>query len=252
MTSREKEIADAIAKMMADGKLPRGLSAAQVDKLAIAVENSIGDVAEKSLLGKILAAAQTQIQEIASATEPEVRRGLLADLGNYLQEDGMAAAVYKTLDLTHRLFGGAGAWLQHNFSEGAVNNYPGLAFQREIEVDVPRGSKMEKKTLVEVPDDDWPSRWAEAGEACGDDDWLEWEGDAQTGRGVALKSSKIWGLLCTLRPDTTGNPEIPAWETGFRPVDLSRAECVELGLLGADDEAKPSPIKFENLFPSPA
>ena len=256
MSATEKQIRDAIAQMQRAGKLPRGLSAAQVDKLAAAIERSIGDVADQSLVGKIRDAAANQIQHIASATEPAVRRSLLADLGNLLTAEGASAAVYRTLDRTQTLFNGAGTFLSQNLSPEAVNNFPALALERMFSRDVPRGDK-KVKGVVEAdvdPDDAWPARWQEAGENCGEDDsWLPWEGDAQTGRGVALKSSAIWEALGNLRDDSIGNPFAPfAWESGFRTTSVPRAECVRLGLLDENETAEPARFKLEDLFPSPA
>ena len=245
------DIAAQIAALQRAGKLPAGLSPAQIAALEKSLNKSTGEV-DQAILDKVLEQFKEQAAHLVAATEPEVRRTLLADLGNFMTDDA-AARIYRTLDRTQTLFRGAGTFLSQNLSPEAVDNYPGLALERMFERDVPRGFKKEKGVLVEVPDDDWPARWQEAGESCGDDDWVEWEGDAQTGRGVALKSSNIWATLGSLRDDSIGNPFAPfAWESGFRTTSVSRDTCVELGLIGAQERAKPARFTIADLFPTPA
>jgi hypothetical protein len=242
----------AIAQLQREGKLPAELTPDQVAKLRLALAKSTGEV-NQAILDKIMDHAKSQIQDLAAAVEPEVRRTIFADLNNLLNDDGVTSLVYRTLDRTQTLFNGAGTFMSQNLSQEAVDDYPGLALERMFDRDVPRGFKTGKGgKLVPVPDDDWPSRWAEAGEACGDDDWCDWEGDSQTGRGVALKSSAIWETLGNLRDDSIGNPFAPfAWESGFRTTSVSRDTCVELGLIGAQEQAKPAKFKLTDLFPSP-
>ena len=153
------------------------------------------------------------------------------------------------IDVAQRVMRGAGHFLS---DQADIDEYPAWEFHRLYERDVPRGYKGGKGGLIPVPDDDWPSRWAEAGESCGDDDWLEWEGDDQAGRGVALKSSGIWAQLGSLRDDTLGNAYYPfAFNSGFGTDGVPYNECVQLGLLQDGDRPEPAKIDFAKLFEIP-
>ncbi len=78
-----------------------------------------------------------------------------------------------------------------------------------------------------VPRDDWPSRWAAAGNAVG------WQGASRT-RMVALKSSPIWKALGDGAggfKDTLGNPYPPfAYGSGMDWEDVGAEEAERLGL----------------------
>jgi hypothetical protein len=140
---------------------------------------------------------------------------------------------------------GAGIFVKENLDPGVVEFYPAQALTRVFDRDVPRGFARVGKTIVPVPDDDWPSRWAEAGALSEDEDWLPWEGDDQTGRGVALKSSDIWQQLGDLRDDSLGNPFPPfAFNSGFGVEPVDRVEAEALGLLDPGEKAKPAAIDF--------
>jgi len=89
-----------------------------------------------------------------------------------------------------------------------------------------------------LPRPDWAARWNLAGQSVG------WEGALPThigGRMVALKSSPIWQALGDgvggFR-DTLGNPFPPfAYSSGMGWSDISRRECIELGL---EPDGKPA------------
>ena len=89
-----------------------------------------------------------------------------------------------------------------------------------------------------LPRPDWAARWNLAGESVG------WEGALPThigGRMVALKSSPIWQAIGDgvggFR-DTLGNPYPPfAYSSGMGWSDISRRECIELGL---EPDGKPA------------
>jgi hypothetical protein len=97
------------------------------------------------------------------------------------------------------------------------------------------------------PEEEWPARWAAAGADASDSDWLPWEGDAKTGRGVALKSSGIWQALGNGAGgynDTLHNPFDPlVIGTGFRMREITREETESLGLLKKNEPAKPADIR---------
>lgn len=182
-----------------------------------------------------------------------VRADMIRDLLNRF-EDGDKIAEEMNFDFkistAQDVAGGAGRFVE---AQSDVDEYPAWALSRMYDRDVPRGYKSGPKgALIPVPDDDWPSRWAEAGAGCGDDDWLDWQGDSQTGRGVALKSSGIWQALGDLRDDSLGNPYPPfAFNSGFDVDGVPRNECVELGLMDERDRPEPAAFDIATLFSLP-
>ncbi len=91
------------------------------------------------------------------------------------------------------------------------------------------------------PRTDWARRWREAGDAVG------WEGALPGNRMVALKTSPIWQALGNGAGgfrDTLGNPYPPfAFGSGLGWVDVSRQECINLGLITEDWEDAATPGK---------
>lgn len=102
--------------------------------------------------------------------------------------------------------------------------------------------RLERTGSRRAPRQDWPARWAAAGESVG------WEGALQGPDMVALKSSPIWQALGDgvggFR-DALGNPYPPfAFSSGLTWTGVERAECVALGLVtedaGTQAPARPS------------
>lgn len=189
-----------------------------------------------------------------------VRADLVSDLLKRF-ENGDTIAAELNIDFKIKtatsVAGNAGRFVD---GQSNVDEFPAWALSRMYDRLMPRGQmRGPKDSIIEVPDDDWPSRWAEAGADCGDDQWLPWEGDSQEGRGVALKSSGIWEALGNLRDDSLGNPFPPfAFNSGFRCTQVDVKECIELGLLnengmtGDEDgnsiKPRASNVDLENLF----
>jgi len=245
-------IARLIAQLQSEGKLPHGLSPAQTAQVQRSLAKYSGEV-DARLLQKILDDFKEKIATAQSMTPAAQPRGVMADLTEYVGSTGVADQIRFSLKIAQEVASGAGLYLNQNLSPEFVNDFPALEFKRLFQRQVPRGLKRGRKGgFIEVPEDDWPHRWAAAGGECGDDDWLPWEGDAQTGRGVALKSSGIWQALgdgAGDYEDTLGNPFTPfAFNSGYRTFDLSRPQAVKLGLIGQDEAAKPAPIDFGKLF----
>lgn len=244
--------AETISALQKAGKLPAGLSANQVSLIQKSLSKYSGDVSER-LLGKILDEFKSKIQTASSMTDPVQVRGVLADLQAYVGDEGIADGIKFALAVSQEVASGAGQYLNQNLSPEAVDEYPALEFKRLFSRVLPRGlARGPKGQIIEVPEDDWPTRWAAAGDEAGDDDWLPWEGDAQSGRGVALKSSGIWQALgdgAGDYDDTLGNPFPPfAFNSGFTTLAVSRKEAVNLGLIGADEPAEPAKIDFAKLL----
>ena len=111
--------------------------------------------------------------------------------------------------------------------------------------------KLERVEGRSLPRKDWLARWNLAGQSVG------WEGavarpiygDATAYCFLALKSSPIWQALGDgvggFR-DTLGNPFPPfAYSSGMDWTDVSRRECIELGL-----EPDGKPVEAGSLAPS--
>lgn len=111
--------------------------------------------------------------------------------------------------------------------------------------------KLERVEGRSLPRKDWLARWNLAGQSVG------WEGavarpiygDATAYCFLALKSSPIWQALGDgvggFR-DTLGNPFPPfAYSSGMGWTDVSRRECIELGL-----EPDGKPVEAGSLAPS--
>ena len=242
----------ALQKLQAAGKLPRGLSREQLAQIDRAVQKYSGDVS-KRVLQKIVDDWKLKIESAQSMTTPAIQRSTIADLTRSVGSPEIADQIRFALKVSQEVASGAGQYLNQNLSPEVLDEYPALEFKRLFDRNVPRGlQRGPKGTIISVPEDNWPSRWAAAGAEAGDDDWLDWIGDAQTGRGVALKSSGIWQALgdgAGGYDDTLGNPFPPfAFNSGFMTFDVSRKEAVNLGLIGATDEAKPAPVNFAKLF----
>lgn len=145
---------------------------------------------------------------------------------------------------------GAGRHLADNYDQDEVDEFPALELLRVYDRDVPRGYKIEKGSLVEVADDDWPSRWRAAAQTVGDTDALRILGD--TGRMIALKASPIWQALgdgAGGYDDTLGNPYPPfAFNSGYDTDGVDRAQCEELGLIRPGQRAPRAEIDFNQLF----
>jgi hypothetical protein len=152
------------------------------------------------------------------------------------------------IDTAEKVSRGAGAFIRMNADPLQVDAFPALALYRDHQRAVPRGFKAGPKgTLIELPEDNWPSRWADAGATSTDTDWLPWEGDGRTGRGVALKSSDIWNQLGDVLDDSLGNSFPPfAFNSGFGVYEVDYKEAVELGLLAKNAKAKPAKLLAAN------
>jgi hypothetical protein len=123
------------------------------------------------------------------------------------------------------------AFMEAGREPDAVYQFPAWELVRIYPRQVPRGFKMTKNGLEAVPDDDWESRWVQAGGVLVD------------GRMIALKDDPIWSSLgdSSLFDDGTDSDAPPYWfGSGAGLAQIARAECIELGLITEDDEVEPS------------
>jgi len=85
-----------------------------------------------------------------------------------------------------------------------------------------------------IPRQDWPRRWAAAGNSVG------WQGALRGERMIALKASPIWQALGNGAGgfrDTLGNPFPPfAFGSGLAWMEVDRDECIELGLVSPGEK----------------
>jgi len=136
---------------------------------------------------------------------------------------------------------GAYHFMEQNFDETRVDEFPALNFHRVYTRKVPRGFKSaESGMLMSVPSDDWPSRWSAAAQESGDHSSMQIL--QKTGKMIALKSSGIWQALGNGAGgyvDTLGNPFPPfALGSGFDVDEVPRGKCEKLGLLKVGEKAE--------------
>lgn len=90
-----------------------------------------------------------------------------------------------------------------------------------------------------IPRQDWPRRWAAAGNSVG------WKGALRGDRMIALKASPIWQALGDGAGgfrDTLGNPFPPfAFGSGLAWMEIDREECIELGLISPGEKVPVPP-----------
>jgi hypothetical protein len=101
---------------------------------------------------------------------------------------------------------------------------------------VPRGMRWSKGALEHVEGEDWPSRWALAGG--------QFYG---LGRMIARKDSGIWARLgnSSIFPDALDTSVPPfAFNSGYGWREVSRAECIDLGVIEPDDQVDAQTLKM--------
>lgn len=191
-------------------------------------------------------------QTVTVGENPASVRGAIAEL---LREFETPEAVRESLNLDFKLqvaeevSRGAGRYVAEN-DPAFVEEMPGWELLRVYDRDVPRGFRRMGKTLIEVPDEDWPTRWTAAAQAAGDDAALRVLNE--TGRMIALKSSGIWQALGDGAggfDDVLGNPYPPfAFNSGMDCDQVSREDCEALGLLQPGQTPQPARFDPEQLF----
>jgi len=257
------QLQQVLAELQRRGVLPRQISSFQMRALERSIQR-YGDYISQDGIKKVVEKLKAGLQDVMNpqqvngVTKGETQGSLRGGLSNLINQYSTAEGLGQAINLDFiigtaaKIMGGAGRYIADN-STAQVALYPAWAFSRLAQRDTPRGFRKGKGgVLIPVPDDDWPTRWQEAGELAGDDNWLPWEGEAQTGRGVALKTSGIWQALGDLRDDSLGNPFPPfAFNSGFGVSPVSRAECITLGLIDPKDEVTPPELNLEKLISIP-
>jgi hypothetical protein len=170
-------------------------------------------------------------------------KGTIKDLSS----DARIELVVKT---NVQLAQGAGQFVQGNSNQDVVDAFPAWELLRYEDREVPRGEKKQGGVLVPDPANSWPTRFRAAAAQTGDDDAasvLE-----STGRMIARKDSPLWQALgdgAGGYEDTLSNPYPPfAFNSGMWTQDVSRAECIELGLIDDGDKVGPADFDFASLF----
>lgn len=257
----------ALLSLQQTGALPRTLSPEQLAHLQRSLARHAEQVSADKL-SEILDAVKTKIEDVLNprqvlreGTSQTVTEGLThasarAELGSFI-ESLTSESIAKTfnldftIDVAEKISAGAGKFVQQNADPEVVNLYPALELERFYERDVPRGFRRGKGgALIPVPDDDWPSRFAAAASASGDEDAgrvLE-----ETGRMMARKDSPLWQSLgdgAGGYDDTLGNPFPPfAFNSGYRTKAVSRADAIDVGLIQPGDQVAGAELDFGNLF----
>lgn len=128
----------------------------------------------------------------------------------------------------------------------ALEQYPAWELIRIYDREIPRGERRGPKgSIVDVPGDDWPSRFQSAAEVAGDEDALRVF--TATGRMIARKDSPIWEELGNPDnfDDAIGTDYPPfAFNSGYGWIEVSRDECVQVGLIDEGDQIAPSDEAF--------
>jgi hypothetical protein len=189
-------------------------------------------------------------REQGTATVGETPATLRAKILEVLKPFGTAPELNEKLDLDFKIkvatevMQGAGRFVA---DQTTVEEYPAWEFKRVFSRQVPRG--LERP----VPSDPWPIRWGHAARESGDPHAMRIL--RATGRMIALKSSDIWQALgdgAGGYDDALGNPFPPfAFNSGFETEGVSRKEAIELGLLKADEQPRPSAFDFSQLISLP-
>lgn len=208
------------------------------------VSESIVDSVLKGIKKSVESLIQPQIDErgVEVGLNPATARNAIADLLKQHSVEGLLASdrIDFALTTARDVANGAGIYAKEVLDQDVVDAYPGWELKRVYDRDVPRGFRRVKGTLVEVPGDDWESRWLAAG------------GELIDGRMVALKSDPIWQRLgegVGGYTDTLGNPFPPfAFNSGFDCENLSRARCIDLGLLQPNETVRAPQVNLNQLF----
>jgi hypothetical protein len=145
---------------------------------------------------------------------------------------------------------GAGQFVSGNADQDAVDLFPAWELVRFEDREIPRGEKLERGAIVPDPAEGWPARFKAAADDSGDDDALRVL--QETGRMIALKASPLWDSLGAGAggfDDTLDNPYPPfAFNSGMNWLELSRADCLKVGLIDPEDKVEPAPFDFASLF----
>lgn len=146
---------------------------------------------------------------------------------------------------------GAGQFAQGNANQDVVDAFPAWELVRYEDREVPRGEKRgPERSIIPDPFNAWPTRFRAAATEAGDVDAIKVLDD--TGRMIALKSSGTWEALGSGAggyDDTLDNPFPPfAFNSGMWTEEVSRKECIAVGLIQEGDAVEPSSFDLGSLF----
>ena len=173
--------------------------------------------------------------ESGGAGVPSAVRGSLEDLSS---EQRLSLILN-----TQREMANGFASLKAGSTDVALFQFPCWELVRLYMVEIPRGERQGPKgTIVEVPGDDWPSRWETAGGTLYDGD-----------RMIAGKDDEVWNSIGStdLFPDGFDNPFPPfAFNSGMGWRAIDRDEAIELGVIDEDDDAPDAPADAKKELPA--
>lgn len=207
----------------------------------ITPENPQGNVT----VGANPATARAAIKDMLDAhgyTPEKGTEGTIKDLSS-------ARRIDFTVKTNEQLAHGAGQFIQGNDPD-VVEAFPAWELYRQEKRRVVRGEKVVHGEIEEDEENSWPARFSAAADAAGDDDAarvLE-----ETGRMIARKDSPLWEQLGEGAggfDDTLDNPYPPfAFNSGMWTREVSRGECVKLGLIEEGDKVEPADFDLQSLF----
>jgi hypothetical protein len=256
------DLANALARLRKAGlQVPPATEAALRRSLA----QYAGQVSEntlKEILAKLLAGLQSISKpqqvlregETQTVTEAATQASLRGELLKIINLAGNPEQLAQTLNLPFKIrtasevMHGAGRFL---LGQTDVDEYPAWELYRAYDRKEPRLWSGDEGTEDPAVTSGFASRWYQAAQMAGDADAARMLQDE--GRMIALKSSGIWQQLGEFN-DGLGNPYPPfAFNSGMDVDGVSRKECIELGLLEADEEPEGTPnFDFKNLISIPA
>jgi hypothetical protein len=242
---------EAIAIAVRKGLLPNNLSSAQLSYLA-------GELKRRAIFSarmdkaSVLQVLQDNLEAIVSGMKdergvyrsiPEAKaqlREAMFDAGVPLAPVGTSKIKDFYSDTRRDLMVRTNVLDTLGFGQHVAGQDSAMLFvapaQELVRFSVPKGG--------EAAERDWPERWGDALDEIGaeaDNGCTDPEED--DGRMVALKNHPIWQALgdgAGGYEDTLGNPWAPfAFNSGMGLVEVTRADAVDLGIIGEDDEVEP-------------
>ncbi len=247
------DFAEIISGMEKKGELPNNLTQSQIAAIERSLQNYAADLGEyitAQALERIKTAIATAAKNLANPHTSEeplnpatAREAVMAVVQDCAPGILQANNIDFALQVARDIVAGAAGYVR-DASPDVVSEYPAWELVRMYDRDVPRGMRRgDKGELVPDPGQSWDARWTAAG------------GTLIDGRMIALKSDPIWQALgdgVGGYTDTLGNPFPPfAFNSGYDVENVSRKECLSLGLIGSKTAVAPPAIDFSKLFSLP-
>lgn len=254
---QKNDLANAVAALQQRGTAVQGATAAAlqrgIDRYAAKVADDVRQAVVEMLRSGIQSIVNPGSEVREGQPQPvQVRESpatVRADIVRLLREAGSSQGLIESLNLDFKIriasevAHGAGRFLM---GQTDVNEYPGWELFRMYPRKVPRLWRGDEGTEDKSLGSAFAARWYQAAQVAHDVAAARMLQDH--GRMVALKSSGIWQALGDF-PDGLHNPYPPfAFNSGMEVRGVSRAGCIELGLLRSDQVPQGTDYDFANLI----